>query len=71
MTSYRSHSAPVPALLAAMLLDRDVDAVHTGEPFGTTIQQKLGAAMVVDGGGAPSPGTPPPGTVERTSDHNL
>jgi NitT/TauT family transport system substrate-binding protein len=50
-------------LMDKALQNHDVDAVHTGEPFGTTIQQKLGAAMVVDGGGPPVTGLPVGGYV--------
>ncbi|MCO5993413.1 ABC transporter substrate-binding protein [Actinoallomurus rhizosphaericola] len=39
--------------MGAALQKHQVDAVHTGEPFGTDIQRKQGARMVLDGGGAP------------------
>jgi NitT/TauT family transport system substrate-binding protein len=39
--------------MGVALQRHQVDAVHTGEPFGTDIQRKQGARMVVDGGGAP------------------
>lgn len=39
--------------MGAALQKKQVDAVHTGEPFGTDIQRRLGARMVLDGGGAP------------------
>ena len=43
---------PFPQMGAA-LQQHKVDVVHTGEPFGTAIQRKLGARMILDGGGAP------------------
>jgi NitT/TauT family transport system substrate-binding protein len=45
-------AVPFPQMGAA-LQKGQVDAVHTGEPFGSGIQRTLGARMVVDGGGAP------------------
>jgi NitT/TauT family transport system substrate-binding protein len=44
--------------MGAALQKKQVDAVHTGEPFGTDIQRKQGARMVLDGGGAPVTGLP-------------
>ena len=43
---------PFPQMGSA-LQQHKVDVVHTGEPFGTAIQRKLGARMILDGGGAP------------------
>lgn len=43
---------PFPQMGAA-LQQHKVDVVHTGEPFGTAIQRRLGARMILDGGGAP------------------
>lgn len=43
---------PFPQMGAA-LQQHKVDVVHTGEPFGTAIQRKQGARMILDGGGAP------------------
>jgi NitT/TauT family transport system substrate-binding protein len=51
-TKVKYRAVPFPQMGAA-LQKGQVDAVHTGEPFGTDIQRKLGARMVVDGGGAP------------------
>jgi NitT/TauT family transport system substrate-binding protein len=45
------------------LANHDVDAVHTGEPFGTVIQNKVKARMLIDGGGAPVEGLPASGYV--------
>lgn len=53
---------PFPQMGAA-LQKGQVDAVHTVEPFGTNIQRKLGARMVVDGGGAPDTELPVSGYV--------
>lgn len=50
-------------LMDRALANHDVDAVDTGEPFGTVFQQKLGARLVVDGGGAPVTGLPVAGYV--------
>ncbi|MCW2903478.1 MAG: transporter substrate-binding protein [Streptosporangiaceae bacterium] len=50
-------AVPFPQMGAA-LQKGQVDAVHTGEPFGTGLRRKLGARMVVDGGGAPVTGLP-------------
>jgi NitT/TauT family transport system substrate-binding protein len=53
---------PFPQMGAA-LQKHEIDAVHTGEPFGTDFQRKLGARMVVDGGGAPVTELPVSGYV--------
>lgn len=45
-------AVPFP-LMGAALQQHKVDAVHTGEPFGTAIQREQGAKMILDGGGAP------------------
>jgi NitT/TauT family transport system substrate-binding protein len=45
-------AVPFPQMGAA-LQKGQVDAVHAAEPFGTDILRKLGARMVVDGGGGP------------------
>jgi NitT/TauT family transport system substrate-binding protein len=45
-------AVPFPQMGAA-LEKGQIDAVHTAEPFGTDFQRKLGARMVVDGGGPP------------------
>ena len=50
-------------LMDKALANHDVDAVHTGEPFGTVFQRKLGARMVIDGGGPPVTGLPVSGYV--------
>jgi NitT/TauT family transport system substrate-binding protein len=55
-------AVPFPQMGAA-LQKGQVDAVHTGEPFGTDFQRKLGARMVVDGGGAPITELPVSGYV--------
>src|SRR5439155_17104248 len=55
-------AVPFPQMGAA-LQQGEVDAVHTGEPFGTNFQRKLGARMVVDGGGAPVTELPVSGYV--------
>jgi NitT/TauT family transport system substrate-binding protein len=55
-------AVPFPQMGAA-LQKGQVDAVHTGEPFGTDFQRKLGARMVVDGGGAPVTELPVSGYV--------
>jgi NitT/TauT family transport system substrate-binding protein len=39
--------------MAAVMQKGDVDAIHVTEPFLTDAKQKLGARVVVDGGGAP------------------
>jgi NitT/TauT family transport system substrate-binding protein len=57
---YRAVQFP---LMDKALANHDVDAVHTGEPFGTVIQGKLKARMVLDGGGAPVTGLPVSGYV--------
>lgn len=43
---------PFPQMAAA-LQQHKVDAVHTTEPFGTVIQRKLGAEMIIDAGATP------------------
>lgn len=55
-------AVPFPQMGAA-LQKGQVDAVHTGEPFGTDFQRKLGARMVLDGGGAPVTELPVSGYV--------
>jgi NitT/TauT family transport system substrate-binding protein len=57
---YRAVQFP---LMDKALANHDVDAVHTAEPFGTVIQQKLKARMVIDGGAAPNAGLPVSGYV--------
>lgn len=57
---YRAVQFP---LMDKALANHDVDAVHTAEPFGTVIQQKLNARMVIDGGAAPNAGLPVSGYV--------
>jgi NitT/TauT family transport system substrate-binding protein len=57
---YRAVQFP---LMDKALANHDVDAVHTAEPFGTVIQQKLEARMVIDGGAAPNAGLPVSGYV--------
>lgn len=51
-TKIKYVQVPFPQMGAA-LQKHQVDAVHTGEPFGTDLQRKQGARMVLDGGGAP------------------
>lgn len=55
-------AVPFPQMGAA-LQKGQIDAVHTGEPFGTLFQRKLGARMVIDGGGAPVTELPVSGYV--------
>jgi NitT/TauT family transport system substrate-binding protein len=55
-------AVPFPQMGAA-LQKGQVDAVHTGEPFGTDFQRTLGARMVLDGGGAPITELPVSGYV--------
>jgi NitT/TauT family transport system substrate-binding protein len=57
---YRAVQFP---LMDKALANHDVDAVHAAEPFGTVFQQKLGARMVIDGGGPPTTGLPVSGYV--------
>jgi NitT/TauT family transport system substrate-binding protein len=57
---YRAVQFP---LMDKALANHDVDAVLTAEPFGTVIQQKLKARMVVDAGAAPNAGLPVSGYV--------
>ncbi|GLW28542.1 ABC transporter substrate-binding protein [Actinoplanes regularis] len=57
---YRAVQFP---LMDKALANHDVDAVHTAEPFGTVLQQKLNARMVVDGGAAPNTGLPVSGYI--------
>jgi NitT/TauT family transport system substrate-binding protein len=61
-TKVKYRAVPFPQMGAA-LQKGQVDAVHTGEPFGTDFQRKLGARMVVDGGGAPVTELPVSGYV--------
>lgn len=55
-------AVPFP-LMDKALANRDVDAIHTAEPFGTVIARKLRARMVLDGGGDPITGIPISGYV--------
>jgi NitT/TauT family transport system substrate-binding protein len=57
---------PFPQMGAA-LQKGQVDAVHTAEPFGTDIQRKLDARLVLDGGTGPVAGLPVSGylTTQR------
>jgi NitT/TauT family transport system substrate-binding protein len=48
---------PFPQMGAA-LQKGQVDAVHTAEPFGTDIERKLDARLVLDGGAGPVAGLP-------------
>jgi NitT/TauT family transport system substrate-binding protein len=57
---YRAVQFP---LMDKALANHDVDAVHTGEPFGTVIQGKLKARMLIDGAAAPVTGLPVSGYV--------
>jgi NitT/TauT family transport system substrate-binding protein len=57
---YRAVQFP---LMDKALANHDVDAVHTAEPFGTVIQKKLNARLVIDGGAAPNTGLPVSGYV--------
>lgn len=61
-TKVKYRAIPFPQMGAA-LQKGQVDAVHTGEPFGTEFQRKLGARMVVDGGGPPVTELPVSGYV--------
>jgi NitT/TauT family transport system substrate-binding protein len=61
-TKVKYRAVPFPQMGAA-LQKGQVDAVHTGEPFGTDFQRKLGARLVVDGGGAPVTELPVSGYV--------
>ncbi len=49
--------------MAATLQKKQVDAAHMVEPFLTDAKNKLGARVVVDGGGAPVTGLPISGYV--------
>jgi NitT/TauT family transport system substrate-binding protein len=53
----RYRAVPFPQMGAA-LQKGQVDAVHTGEPFGTAFQRRLKARVIVDGGGPPVTGLP-------------
>jgi NitT/TauT family transport system substrate-binding protein len=53
---------PFPQMAAA-LQNGQVQAVHMGEPFITDTQEKVGAKIVVDGGGAPVTNIPVSGYV--------
>jgi NitT/TauT family transport system substrate-binding protein len=53
---------PFPQMAAALQRGQ-VDAVHTAEPFGTDIQRKLGARLILDGGGAPVTDLPVSGYI--------
>jgi NitT/TauT family transport system substrate-binding protein len=61
-TKVKYRAVPFPQMGAA-LQKGQVDAIHTGEPFGTDIQRKLGARMVLDGGGAPITDLPVSGYI--------
>ncbi|MCW2863151.1 MAG: NitT/TauT family transport system substrate-binding protein [Actinoallomurus sp.] len=61
-TKVKYRAVPFPQMGAA-LQKGEVDAVHTGEPFGSDFQRKLGARMVLDGGGAPVTELPVSGYV--------
>lgn len=61
-TKVKYRAVPFPQMGAA-LQKGQVDAVHTGEPFGSDIQRKLGARMILDGGGAPVTELPVSGYV--------
>jgi NitT/TauT family transport system substrate-binding protein len=61
---YRAVQFP---LMDKALANGDVDAVLTAEPFGTVIQQKLKARMVVDVGSGPTAGLPVSGYVSTGS----
>jgi NitT/TauT family transport system substrate-binding protein len=51
-STVKYRAVPFPQMGAA-LQKGQIDAVHTAEPFGTEFQRKLGARMVIDGGGSP------------------
>ncbi len=51
-TKVKYRVIPFPQMGAA-LQKHQVDTVHVGEPFCTLLQQKLGARLVLDAGGAP------------------
>jgi NitT/TauT family transport system substrate-binding protein len=57
---YRAVQFP---LMDKALANGDVDAVHTAEPFGTTIQAKVNGRMLLDAGVAPVDGLPASGYV--------
>lgn len=57
---YRAVQFP---LMDKALANRDVDAILTGEPFGTVITTKLPARMVLDAGAGPVAGLPISGYV--------
>lgn len=61
-TKVKYRAIPFPQMAAA-LQKGEIDAVHTGEPFGTLFARKLGARMVLDGGGAPVTELPVSGYV--------
>ncbi|GGK91622.1 ABC transporter substrate-binding protein [Mangrovihabitans endophyticus] len=61
-STVKYRAVPFP-LMDKALAGGDVDAVHTGEPFGTVIERRLKARMVVDGGGPPVTGLPVSGYV--------
>ncbi len=61
-TKVKYVAIPFP-MMGAALQKGQVDAVHTGEPFGTNLQRTLGARMVVDGGGPPVTELPVSGYV--------
>jgi NitT/TauT family transport system substrate-binding protein len=61
-TKVKYVAVPFP-LMDKALKNHDVDAIHTGEPFGTVYRKELGARMVIDGGGAPVTGLPVSGYV--------
>ena len=49
--------------MGAALQKGQIDAIHVGEPFGSDLQRKLGARMVVDGAGPPVTELPVSGYV--------
>jgi NitT/TauT family transport system substrate-binding protein len=61
-TKVKYRVVPFPQMGAA-LEKGQVDAVHVGEPFGSDLQRKLGARMVVDGAGPPVTELPVSGYV--------
>jgi NitT/TauT family transport system substrate-binding protein len=59
-------AVPFPQMNKA-LANRDVDAVHTAEPFGTVFAQQLRARMVLDAGAGPVAGIPISGYISTES----
>lgn len=69
----RVRYVPIPfPQMAATLQKGQVDAVHVVEPFLSDARRKLGARVVVDGGGAPMTGLPISGyvSVQRFAEEN-